>query len=244
MISTIEANNIEFSWPNSAFKLLIEQLSVYKGEKIFIQGPSGCGKSTLMSLLGGVNIASTGKLSVFDTDLRSMSSSQRDQFRADHIGIIFQQFNLLPYLTTLENVLLACEFSSTRKKRALNKSLSLEQEAKRLLSRLEITDNHLLNKPVNHLSVGQQQRVAAARALIGSPEIVIADEPTSSLDANRCDAFMRLLIQETQACEATLFFVSHDERLKAHFDRSLTLSLNTTTKSASLMPFINDKKGQ
>ena len=242
MTSIIEANNLEFNWPNSTFKLLIEQLSVYQGDKIFIQGASGCGKSTLLSLLSGVNKASKGTLSVFDSELSSMSSGQRDRFRADHIGIIFQQFNLLPYLSTLENVLLACEFSPARKKRVLNKAKSLEQEAKRLLSHLEISGNTLLQKPVNQLSVGQQQRVAAARALIGSPEIIIADEPTSSLDADRCDAFMRLLIQETQACNASLLFVSHDERLQTHFDRSLKLYLDNTTNIATLISSLVSKE--
>lgn len=241
MTPIIEANNITFNWPNSEFKLLIKQLSVSKAEKIFIQGPSGCGKSTLLSLLCGVNLPNSGKLTIFNTDLNTLSSSQRDQFRADHIGIIFQQFNLLPYLTALENVLLACDFSPMRKQRILNKSLCVKQEAERLLSNLEISNKALLKKPINELSVGQQQRVAAARALIGSPEIIIADEPTSSLDAVRCNAFMKLLIEEAQACEATLLFVSHDERLRTHFDSSLTLCFNDVTNTANFISLSKDR---
>ena len=149
MIPIIEANNIKYNWPNSDFELSIKQLLVSKAEKVFIQGPSGCGKSTLLSLLSGINLSNRGMLTVLNTDLNTLSSSQRDQFRADHIGIIFQQFNLLPYLTALENVLLACEFSPVRKKRIFNKSLSVKQEALRLLSHLEISNKALLKKPIN-----------------------------------------------------------------------------------------------
>ena len=232
----IDAKHLEFSWPNAdSFKLSVDSLSIAKNEKIFIQGPSGCGKSTLLSLLSGVNLASSGKLKVLGATLGSLSASQRDQFRADHIGLIFQMFNLLPYLTTLENVMLACEFSQSRKKNALKHSSSIEQEAKRLLAHLEIANKNLLNKPVNQLSVGQQQRVAAARALIGSPEIIIADEPTSSLDADRCDAFMNLLLQEANACHSTLIFVSHDKGLTTHFDRALQLKEHNANNASTLV---------
>ena len=245
MIPVIDADNLEFSWPSSsAYKLFIDHLSVVKGEKVFIQGPSGCGKSTFLSLLAGVNLANKGSLNVLGTQVNTLSSSQRDKFRAEHIGYIFQQFNLLPYLNSIENVAIACAFSSIRKKRVLKTSVSVADEAKRLLSHLDISDEALLNMPVNQLSVGQQQRVAVARALIGSPEIIIADEPTSSLDADSCDAFMQLLIQEATTCNATLLFVSHDQRLKSFFDRSLTLTVDREQNSAYLTLPTEQRKGK
>ena len=150
-----------------------------------------------------------------------MSSVHRDHFRSDHIGFIFQMFNLIPYLSVIENVTLPCRFSDKRKHKVLAGADSLEQEAIRLLEHLDMAHDDLLHKPVNELSVGQQQRVAAARALIGSPELVIADEPTSSLDAERREAFIELLFRECESAGSTLVFVSHDNSLLAPFDRTI-----------------------
>ena len=147
--------------------------------------------------------------------------------------MIFQQFNLIPYLSLMQNIVLACEFSPLRKKRVLQQSASLKQEALRLLAQLDITDPELLQKPVMDLSVGQQQRVATARALIGSPEIIIADEPTSALDTEVRDKFIDLLIRETSTFGSTLLFVSHDIQLQKHFDRCICLQdINCTGNSA------------
>ncbi|WP_371186394.1 ABC transporter ATP-binding protein [Thalassotalea maritima] len=225
MSSVINISNLEFSWHKQAdFRFQITDFNVQQGERLFLKGPSGSGKTTLLSLLCGITKANRGQLKMLGKDLTKMSAAERDQFRADHIGVIFQMFNLIPYLSTIENVLLACQFSPRRKQRALASSPTLADEAKRLLAHLDMADEHLLHKPVNQLSIGQQQRVAAARALMGAPEIIVADEPTSSLDADRCEAFLQLLFKECQASGATLIFVSHDMRLQRDFDRSLGLS--------------------
>ena len=218
--SVIDIAELNFAWKKQAQPMLnIASLKINSGERVFLHGPSGCGKSTLLSLLAGVTTAQSGKLNVLGQDYTRLGNAQRDRFRADHIGFIFQMFNLIPYLTVIENVILPCQFSAKRKHKVLAQADSLEQEAVRLLKHLDMADKNVLQTPVNELSVGQQQRVAAARALIGAPELVIADEPTSSLDAERRSAFIDLLFRECDSANASLIFVSHDQELKAPFDR-------------------------
>jgi putative ABC transport system ATP-binding protein len=170
----------------------------------------------LLGLLAGVLQAQQGCVSVLGTDWARLGASRRDAARADHVGYIFQQFNLLPYLSVLDNVRLPCRFSALRARRAPDGA------AQHLLQRVELPEA-LWTKPAAELSVGQQQRVAAARALIGVPEIVIADEPTSALDAALRDGFMALLLGATRDSGSTLVFVSHDERLAERFDGRLSL---------------------
>jgi putative ABC transport system ATP-binding protein len=197
-------------------------LTIRRGEMMAIVGPSGSGKSTLLGLLGGVLTPERGTVYVLNESLTTMAPSARDRFRVDHIGFVFQQFNLIPYLSVLDNVLLPCRFSERRRSRAIAGGNSLRNEALRLFSHLDL-DPALQTRPVNALSVGQQQRVAVARALIGQPEIIIADEPTSSLDAERQEDFLNLLLQECEASHATVLFVSHDRRLASRFSRIVAL---------------------
>jgi len=204
--------------------LVLDRLEVQRGERLFIEGPSGSGKSTLLGLLAGVTVPCQGEVRVLGTRLEQLGGVARDHFRAHHIGFIFQLFNLIPYLSIIDNVTLPCRFSARRRQRALARSPSLAAEARRLLAHLDLAEPRLLASPVTKLSVGQQQRVAAARALIGAPELLIADEPTSSLDADRRQAFVRLLFEECRAARATLIFVSHDAGLEALFDRTLRLT--------------------
>ena len=218
----IEIADLRFAWKRQAQLVLdIASLQVNRGERVFLRGPSGSGKSTLLSLLAGIALPQSGALKVLGQDMTALRSAQRDHFRAHHIGFIFQMFNLIPYLSVVENVTLPCRFSDKRKHKVLAQADSLEEEAIRLLDHLDMADDDVLYKPVNELSVGQQQRVAAARALIGAPELVIADEPTSSLDADRRSAFIDLLFQECDRADATLIFVSHDNSLAAFFGRNI-----------------------
>lgn len=221
----IDVSNLAFRWKQEAPTVLsIDSLQVEPGECVFIKGPSGSGKSTLLSLLSGVTTASSGSVRVMSQTMDELSSVQRDHFRADHIGYIFQMFNLIPYLSVVDNVILPCRFSAKRREKALARSNSLETEAKRLLKHLDMDHPDLHQRAVTTLSVGQQQRVAAARALMGSPELLIADEPTSSLDADRRESFIRLLFNECRESGATLVFVSHDAVLEHMFDRSIDLA--------------------
>jgi putative ABC transport system ATP-binding protein len=228
--SIINLQNVHFHWPEQETDMLhLPELIVKKGEHLFIQGPSGSGKTTLLNLLTGINLPNSGSIIVLGTPLERLSTIQRDQFRADHLGVIFQQFNLLPYLSILENVQLPCGFSQRKKANVGN----MKETATRLLSHLSIPVS-LLNKPVSKLSVGQQQRTAVARALMGSPEIVIADEPTSALDSDNRDRFLELLFQETEEQGSTLIFVSHDQHIARQFNKVIDLNeINQARSSLS-----------
>lgn len=233
----IDIQNLVFQWPGEhGFRLSIPQFLVRRGERIFLQGASGSGKSTLLSLLGGVLLPQPCHMRVLDTDLTALTSSARDRFRVDHIGFLFQQFNLVPYLSVRENVLLPCRFSKRRRQRALQSAgsaASLEQSADRLLAQLGL-DMTLARQPVTALSVGQQQRVAAARALIGHPELIIADEPTSALDAGRQAEFLDVLLGRCDDENVTLIFVSHDQRLGSYFSRTVDLDKLCGTAMGSI----------
>jgi putative ABC transport system ATP-binding protein len=218
--NVIQLDDVIFRWSHHLPAVIdIPSLTVKTGEHLFIKGPSGCGKSTLLGLLTGINVANQGKVSVLGTDLASLSGRQRDKFRADNIGYIFQQFNLLPYLSVIENVLLPCHFSTLRRR---NVSGDQYQKAATLLQRLHLSPA-LQAKPVIELSIGQQQRVAAARALMGAPQLIIADEPTSALDHDNREAFIELLLEEANSVHATLAFVSHDPTLERLFTHAISL---------------------
>jgi putative ABC transport system ATP-binding protein len=220
----IELRDLSFRWRATGPEILaLDQLLIRPGERVFIEGPSGSGKSTLLSLLAGMTLPQRGTVRILGEDLCRLGGAGRDHFRAHHIGYIFQMFNLIPYLSIRENVILPCHFSTRRRARALQRSASLSAEAERLLAHLDLSDAALLHRPVTELSVGQQQRVAAARALMGSPELLIADEPTSALDTDRRAAFLQLLFNECQAMGVSLVFVSHDAALEPLFDRTLRL---------------------
>ena len=221
----IEISGLRFAWRDELEPvLMIEHLQVHQGERVFIAGPSGGGKSTLLSILAGVVVPQQGTIKVNGCHLNGLSGVSRDNFRADNIGFIYQMFNLIPYLSVVENVTLPCRFSTRRRDRASARSSGYINEAMRLLKHLDMDEAGVINKPVTDLSVGQQQRVAAARALIGTPEILIADEPTSSLDANHREAFIQLLFKECKRKETTIVFVSHDTGLENLFDRTIHLS--------------------
>ncbi|MGF1693111.1 ABC transporter ATP-binding protein [Photobacterium kagoshimensis] len=224
-MTVIDISNLTFRWARQHADILaIPQFTVQQGEKVFLKGPSGSGKSTLLGLLSGISQPTSGEVSILGQKFSELKATQRDTFRADHIGYIFQMFNLLPYLSVLENVMLPCRFSSLRQQRI---STSLEQEAKRLLTQLHLPHD-CLHKPISELSIGQQQRVAAARALMGQPELLIADEPTSALDQNNREAFIELLMAECERSNTTLLFVSHDQTLEGLFDRTVALNdINT-----------------
>jgi putative ABC transport system ATP-binding protein len=216
--AAIELENVKFAWPGGPCLLDIRRFQVARGERVFLRGPSGSGKSTLLGLIGGVLAPGEGSIRVLDQPLHDLSAAARDRFRGEHVGFVFQMFNLIPYLSVRENVLLALRFSPARAARVVD----CESEADRLLVSLGL-DDALLDRPVSMLSIGQQQRVAAARALMGRPEIVVADEPTSALDHDTRESFLRLLLGECAAHGITLLFVSHDPTLGAAFDRQISL---------------------
>ncbi|KCZ64780.1 ABC transporter ATP-binding protein [Hyphomonas atlantica] len=217
----VSISDLRFAWAPGRDVLDIESFTLNAGERLFLRGASGTGKSTLLGIVAGVLEAGAGSVQILGHELTTLKPAARDRLRADHLGVIFQMFNLVPYLSVIGNVTLPLRFSP--KRRAAIDGTE-ENEARRLLARLGLTDESLLSRRVSDLSVGQQQRVAAARALIGGPEIVIADEPTSALDAHVRDQFISLLSEEAQRTGAALLFVSHDAGLADHFDRAVDLS--------------------
>ncbi len=216
MTTAIEINNMEYSWPGQSTPLLkIADFQVERGESLLLQGKSGCGKTTLLSLLAGINTVDRGELKILGKEPKTMKPVDRDRFRGDKIGFIFQQFNLIPYLTVTENITAPFLFSKDSSIKADHKEL--KDRAAELLTHLDLKIDP--EKRVTELSIGQQQRVAAARALITAPELIIADEPTSALDDDSADAFLKLLFRETEKLGSTLVVVSHNRALESSFPR-------------------------
>lgn len=213
MNSAISVDKVGFQYTADKPVINIPTWHLQQSEHVFLQGPSGCGKSTFLSLLCGILLPQQGSINILDTDITQLKASKRDRFRAQHIGVVFQQFNLVPYLSILDNIQLAMYFAGSK--------VSVQvatQNIHSLLDALQLPTCMLAEK-ARDLSVGQQQRVAIARALINRPELLIVDEPTSALDAAAKDAFMQILIETAKQSEAALVFVSHDKALASHFDR-------------------------
>ncbi|SFI83044.1 ABC transporter ATP-binding protein [Nitrosomonas sp. Nm34] len=214
----IKISNLHFSYPGKRQPtvLNIPAWQVARGDRVFLKGPSGSGKSTLLNLLAGILVANQGRIEILGQDIAALSAHKRDRFRAAHIGIVFQQFNLIPYLSVLDNIRLAAHFGKKH-------ITGLDLMAKQLFEALGL-DHTLITKKASNLSVGQQQRVAIARALINAPEILIVDEPTSALDSDIRDAFIKILMAIGQIQGNTLLFVSHDTALTPHFHHVVNLA--------------------
>lgn len=215
----IEINNLEFSYAFDEKILSIPEWSLGTDEKVFLFGPSGTGKTTFLEILAGILVPQSGMVKVLGQDLAALTNSERDKFRATHMGYIFQNFNLIPYLSVEENIALPCYLSAARREHLEGKDIL--QEISQLCKNLGILD--LLKKNITKLSVGQQQRVAVARALLGKPSLILADEPTSALDYDHREKFLKLLFELCGEYKTSLIFVSHDRSMECLFDRSLSL---------------------
>lgn len=212
--NAISLRDVVFRWQKNLPPVLtIPEFIVPRGQRVFLYGPSGSGKTTLLNLLTGINVPESGTVQVLDQTLNTLSGRKRDQFRARHIGIIFQQFNLIPYLSVNDNVQLA---------RQLAGNTGIADDSAELLTSLGLSED-LWQRSAHALSVGQQQRVAVARALINRPELLIADEPTSALDSDHRDGFLQLLMDAAAERGSTIMFVSHDRALQHHFDQQLDI---------------------
>ncbi len=219
--AAVQLCGVSFTWPNrTGFTLDIPELTVAQGERLLILGKSGAGKSTLLNLVCGIAVPDHGTVKVDGTALSELRGPSRDRLRANRIGLIFQLFNLLPYASPLENILLPLAFAPERRARLD----SPRDEALRIGEALGLPRNLLLGARSAELSIGQQQRVAACRALIGAPALIAADEPTSALDEENQRTFLDLLFGQTVEAGTTLMMVSHDSRLANRFDRVLDLS--------------------
>ena len=217
----IHLHAVEFAYGQTPF-LRVPNYQLPNGESLFVHGPSGSGKSTFLNLLAGILTPNKGQVHLGDVCISELSNSARDRWRRDHLGYLFQQFNLISYLSVFVNVLLSCQLSKVRKHHCQQQFGSALQAAQHWLTKLDIAPS-LWQQPVQHLSIGQQQRIAAARALMGGPKFIIADEPTSSLDRVRQQQFIDLLFALTSEENTTLIFVSHDLTLADHFSQQISL---------------------
>lgn len=212
--------DVRYSWRGRAgFALDVPDFAIARSESILLLGESGSGKSTLLSLICGTIIADAGRVAVAGTEIGTLPAGKRDRFRAEQIGLIFQQFNLLPYASVLDNILLPLRFAPQRRARVERPRAAAAQ----LCGALGLPEAALMAQ-AGTLSVGQQQRVAAARALIGAPPLIVADEPTSALDEGAQSRFLELLFAQAHASGSTLLMVSHDARLGVNFDRVVQMS--------------------
>ena len=213
----LKLRKVFFRWPGrSSFSLNLADLTVSYGEKLLLLGASGTGKSSLLSVISGILLPDQGSVEIAKTEITNLSASARDRFRAEQLGVIFQQFNLLPFGSVADNILLPLRFAPIRR----NRVKDAKSEVARLCAALGLPVD-IGREKASSLSVGQQQRVAVARALIGHPPLIIADEPTSALDINSQDAFLDLLFTQAQTQGTSVVMVSHDERLGPRFDRIL-----------------------
>ena len=198
---------------NINFSLNIKNFKLNKSDSILIYGESGLGKSTFLNLLSGTISPQKGNIDILGTNISNTSSSIKDKIRGDHFGIVFQTFNLLPYISVKNNILLGKAYSSIKQSKSNN------DEIKELMDKLSLNYEDLINRKAYELSIGQQQRVAVARALIGKPEIILADEPTSALDKSNQKEFINLLFKSIDENEQGLIMVSHEHKLSNKFKK-------------------------
>ena len=216
---TIRLDSLRFYWSRVAdFKIYIPKLEIGRGEKVLLLGESGSGKTTLLSLICGFLSPISGDIFLNEQKLNDLKANKKYQFRSDNIGIIFQQFNLLPYANVIDNITLPLYFSKNRDSRVTNH----RETALNLCRSLQLSESTIAMQ-ANKLSVGQQQRVAVARALIGNPSLIIADEPTSSLDASTQKKFLDLMFRQIEEHKSTLLMVSHDSSISNYFDRTINI---------------------
>lgn len=216
MTASVRLEQLRFAYPGHAPVLDIEHFDVPRGQQLLLRGGSGTGKSTLLALMAGVLQPTHGRVEVVGQDLAALSGAGRDRFRADHCGVIFQQFNLLPFLSVRDNIALGLAFNSRR--RQMPRGAALDARIRGLLDALGLDAQALWSRAAGRLSVGQQQRVAAARALVGQPQLLLADEPTSALDTASATAFLRVLGDTCRGNGITSIVVSHDPTLPPLFD--------------------------
>jgi len=208
--------DVHFDYGVSGFELTIPSFTLSAGERVLLLGPSGIGKSTFLNLITGVLQPRRGRICLLEQELTKLTAAQSDQCRGDHVGLIYQTLNLVPWLTARENVALGVAFSKRRQQRLHG---SVDEATKHLMDRLGLSYDAYGEARAERLSIGQQQRIGAARALIGAPELIIADEPTSALDRPNAIKFLDLVFSSMDHNVQGFLMVSHDDRLADGFSR-------------------------
>ncbi|MEO8494855.1 MAG: ABC transporter ATP-binding protein [Planctomycetota bacterium] len=222
----IEISELEFQYRDAGFRLCIPRLAIRRGEKVAIVGPSGSGKTTLLMLLAGVQVADRGTIRVADTVVSSLNDAERRRFRIANVGFVFQEFELIEYLSAGENILLPY---------LINRHLRLDatiRDAARALAESMGLQGKLSRSP-SRLSQGERQRVAICRAMIARPNVVLADEATGSLDPDTAKSMLDLLLSQAEQRDATVLFVTHDHGLLDRFDRTIDLAEFQATAAAA-----------
>ena len=213
----LQIEDLKFWYTGKGFQLEISNLKINKGSKVAILGKSGSGKTTLAHLISGILKPQSGLIRFMGQNISNLSDGERRAYRIKNIGFIFQEFELIEYLSVLDNLILPYK---------LNKSLSLNEEtinrAKAIAGRIEIENK--LHKYPNQLSGGERQRLATARALITSPALVIADEPTGNLDTQTANKVLNEIINQSSKSNSTLLMITHDPRLLESFDQVIDLN--------------------
>lgn len=212
--ATIEIESLTFQYPRSEFRLRIPSLRISNGERVAVTGASGCGKTTLLNLVAGIATADEGSVCVGETSVSDLSDADRRAFRLTRMGFVFQDFELLEYLSVFENVLLPYRISD-----ALTLDEQVRARASILLERVGMAAAAARN--VSQLSQGERQRVAICRAMLPGPTVVLADEATGNLDPKSKTKILDLIFEEAAAEGATLLAVTHDHGLLPNFDRTL-----------------------
>ncbi len=208
----IEISNLRFRYAEGEFALHVPQLSIEGQECTAIIGPSGCGKTTLLNLMAGIQVPQAGRVVTGGVEVNRLGDAERRAFRVRKIGLVFQEFELLEYLSVLDNILLPYRVNS-----ALRLNATARERARELAEQVGIGDK--LARNINHLSQGERQRVAVCRALVTEPDLVLADEPTGNLDPTNKDRVLDILLDCVAASDATLVTVTHDHELLDRFDR-------------------------
>ena len=208
----IAINQLSFRFPHSGFSLAIPSLEVARGGHVAIVGPSGTGKTTLLHLMAGILLPTSGSIRVMDQDLGAMGESARRSFRMTRMGLVFQNFELISYLSVWENILLPCRLNP-----ALRLSVELRERARQLAETAGLS--HRLHQFPERISHGEKQRVTVCRAMLTQPGLILADEPTSHLDPANKRQIMDLLLQQADQNGATLLLVSHDDDIVGEFSR-------------------------
>ena len=219
----IQASTLLYSYPTGGFSLRVPELSVERGEAVAIIGPSGSGKTTLLNIIAGILRPDGGSMIVENTDLAKADDSTARNFRAEQIGLIFQEFELLEYLTVLDNILLPYRICPQ-----LKLSAAITSRAVMLAARTGIDDK--LDRFPAQLSQGERQRAAVCRALISKPNLLLADEPTGNLDPENKTNVLDLLLEMAREQNATLVTVTHDHELATRFDRVIDFAELTQCK--------------